>query len=98
MTDKEKIRAYIMARMDDQQAAVEEFDRLGAKEAAAIHRSLLGNNAAIISFIDSMKGDSVSETYEYRQQNAKEFYERTLAKIGKEYNERGVFSPDYHKI
>ena len=55
MTDKEKIRAYIIARMDDEQEAVEEFDRLGAKESAGVQRSLLGNNAGIVSFIDSMQ-------------------------------------------
>jgi len=38
------------------------------------------------------------ETYEHRKQLAKESYERTLAEIEKEYEERGKFSPDYHKI
>jgi len=38
------------------------------------------------------------ETYERRKQLAKETYERTLSEIEKEYNERGKFSPDYHKI
>ena len=38
------------------------------------------------------------ETYERRKQLAKETYERTLLEIEKEYNERGKFSPDYHKI
>ena len=38
------------------------------------------------------------ETYERRKQMAKETYERTLSEIEKEYNERGIFSPDYHKI
>lgn len=38
------------------------------------------------------------ETYERRKQMAKETYKRTLSEIEKEYNERGRFSPDYHKI
>ena len=38
------------------------------------------------------------ETYERRKQMAKETYERTLSEIEKEYEERGKFSPDYHKI
>lgn len=37
-------------------------------------------------------------TYERRKQSAKESYERALAEIEKEYEERGKFSPDYHKI
>ena len=38
------------------------------------------------------------ETYERRKQMAKESYERTLSEIEKEYEERGKFSPNYHKI
>ena len=38
------------------------------------------------------------ETYERRKQMAKKTYERTLAEIEKDYEERGKFSPDYHKI
>ena len=38
------------------------------------------------------------ETYERRKKIAKESYERALSEIEKEYNERGIFSPDYHKI
>lgn len=38
------------------------------------------------------------ETYERRKNIAKESYERALSEIEKEYNERGKFSPDYHKI
>lgn len=38
------------------------------------------------------------DTYERRKELAKESYERTLFEIEKEYNERGKFSPDYHKI
>ena len=38
------------------------------------------------------------ETYEWRKKKAKETYERALSEIEKEYNERGRFSPDYHKI
>ncbi len=38
------------------------------------------------------------ETYERRKKIAKETYERALSEIEKEYNERGRFSPDYHKI
>lgn len=69
MTDKEKIRAYIIARMDDEQEAVEEFDRLGAKESAGVQRSLLGNNAGIVSFIDSMQENPAwSEEDDYNLQ------------------------------
>ncbi len=38
------------------------------------------------------------EAYEMRKKIAKESYERALSEIEKEYNERGIFSPDYHKI
>ena len=39
-----------------------------------------------------------NDTEEENKQMAKESYERTLAEIEKEYEERGKFSPDYHKI
>ena len=38
------------------------------------------------------------EEYERRLKLAKENYESTIARIEKEYQERGKFSPDYHKI
>lgn len=38
------------------------------------------------------------ETYERRKQAAKERYDYAIAEIEKEYEERGKFSPDYHKI
>ena len=37
-------------------------------------------------------------TYERRKRMAKENYEATIAQIEKDYEERGKFSPDYHKI
>ena len=46
---------------DEAAEAVEEFDRLGAKESAGVQRSLLGNNAAIVSFIDSMQEEPTSK-------------------------------------
>ena len=52
----------------------------------------------LISMMAMATAQMKRETYERRKQMAKESYERTLAEIEKEYEERGKFSPDYHKI
>lgn len=70
MNDRDKIRAYVRARLNDALDALEEFERTGAKEAAGQSRCTCGNFASILSFIDKLPEKPASEGLEEAADNA----------------------------